>query len=175
MKYTMKKPVMIAFLLASAALAQTPAMTAVPMTGMDMPPTIKADSAEKTVQVTFVAGHGMNNNGLNYNGDAKGEKTLTVPLGWTVEVNLNNTGRMPHDFAVIAGSTLPANPATTALAFPDAATAIVPPAGATAAPAKFIANRPGTYFILCRVGKHAQNGMYVKMQILEGAKVVTYK
>ncbi|MFC4424931.1 sulfocyanin-like copper-binding protein [Deinococcus navajonensis] len=170
----MKKPVMTAFLLASAALAQTSGTTA-PMTGMAMPPAIKADAAKKTVQVTFVAGHGTTNNGLNYNGDAKGEKTLTVPLGWTVEVTLNNTGRMPHDFAVIAGSTLPANPFTARLAFPNAATTVVPPAGSTAAPAKFIANRPGTYFILCRVGKHAQNGMYVKMQVVNGAKAVTYQ
>lgn len=45
------------------------------------------------MRVTFVAGHGMNNNGLNYNGGSTGEKTLTVFLGWTVEVNLNKTGR----------------------------------------------------------------------------------
>ncbi|GGO35617.1 sulfocyanin-like copper-binding protein [Deinococcus humi] len=171
----MKKPVMTAFLLASAALAQTSPASTAPMTGMDMPPAIKADSAGKTVQVTFVAGHGMNNNGLNYNGDAKGEKTLTVPLGWTVEVNLNNAGRMPHDFAVIAGSTLPAEPFKAPLAFANAQTPVIPPAGATEAPAKFVANRSGTYFILCRVGKHAQNGMYVKMQVVDGAKAVAYK
>lgn len=168
----MKTLLMTALFLTSLAQAQTSG-TAAP--AMDMPPVIKTDGGTKTVQVTFVAGHTMNNNGLNYNGDAKGEKTLTVPLGWTVELSLNNTGRFPHDFAVIAGTSLPANPFSARLAFPNAASSVVAPAGSLPAPAKFVVNRPGTYFILCRIGKHAQNGMYVKLKVVNGAKVASYQ
>lgn len=169
----MKTLFLTALFLTSFAQAQTAATPAT--TGMDMPPVIKTDSATKTVQVTFVAGHTMNNNGFNYNGDAKGEKTLTVPLGWTVELTLNNTGRFPHDFAVIAGTALPANPFSAPLAFPNAAISVVAPAGMSAAPAKFVVNRPGTYFILCRIGKHAQNGMYLKLKVANGVKAASYQ
>ncbi|GHF74762.1 sulfocyanin-like copper-binding protein [Deinococcus ficus] len=171
----MKNTVMTALLLAStsAVLAQTaaPATTTTPA----QPPVITADAAKKLVKISFVAGHGTHNNGLNYNGDAKGEKTLTVPLGWTVEVSLSNAGRMPHDMAIVAGTALPADPFKARLAFPNAATAVVAPSGATAAPTTFVVNRPGSYFVLCRVGKHAQNGMYVKLNVVNGAKAVTYK
>lgn len=168
----MKNTVMTALLLAStsAAFAQTASTTPAAQ-----PPVITTDAAKKLVKISFVAGHGNHNNGLNYNGDAKGEKTLTVPLGWTVEVSLSNTGRMPHDVAIVAGAALPADPFKARLAFPNAATAVIAPAGATAAPATFVVNRPGSYFVLCRVGKHAQNGMYVKMNVVNGAKAVTYK
>lgn len=138
------------------------------------PPTVTSRAATKTVQVGFVSGHEGHNNGLNYNGDAKGEKTLTVPLGWTVEVSLSNAGKMPHDFAVVAGSTLPTDFSKVRLAFPNAATSVIAPGGA-AATTRFVANRPGTYLILCRVGRHAQNGMYVKMTVSNSVKAPTYR
>lgn len=166
----MLRPTLAATLLATAtpALAQDSTSTA-------QPPTLTVNAAAKTVKVGFVAGHGGHNNGLNYNGDAKGEKTLTVPLGWTVEVGLSNAGKMPHDFAVVAGTALPANPFTARLAFPNAATSVLAPGAATSAPTSFVANRPGTYFILCRVGKHAQNGMYLKLKVANGVKTATYQ
>lgn len=138
------------------------------------PPTVTSRAATKTVQVGFVSGHGGHNNGLNYNGDARGEKILTVPLGWTVEVSLGNAGKMPHDFAVVAGSAVPSDFSKVRLAFPSAATSVVAPGG-PAATTRFVANRPGTYLILCRVGRHAQNGMYVKMVVSNSVKAPTYR
>lgn len=158
-------------LLTTVALAQTSGTTTAPQS---MEPVVTTDAASKTVRVNFVAGQGSHNNGLNYNGDARGEKTLTVPLGWTVEVRLGNAGRMPHDFAVVAGSTPPTNAAQTRLAFGGAATKVVLPGGAAEA-ATFTANRPGTYLILCRVGRHAQNGMYLKMTVANGIKTASYE
>lgn len=141
---------------------------------MSMPPSVSSDAAAKTVKVAFVSGHTMNNNGLNYNGDAKGEKTLTVPLGWTIEMSLANEGKLPHDFAVLTGSSLPANIGGAKLAFPDAASKVLAP-GAGAETSKFVANRPGTYLIVCRVGRHAANGMYVKMVVSNSVKEASYK
>ncbi|WP_216324133.1 sulfocyanin-like copper-binding protein [Deinococcus aestuarii] len=167
----MKRLALAASLLATAALAQTSGTTTAQPT---MGPVVTTNADTKTVQVNFVAGEGGHNNGLNYNGDAKGEKTLTVPLGWTIEVRLSNAGRMPHDFAVVAGAAVPANTGQARLAFPDAATKVVLPTGA-AEGAKFTANRPGTYLILCRVGRHAQNGMYVKMTVANGLRTASYQ
>lgn len=167
----MNRALLSAGLLASTALAQTTG-TATPQA--TPAPVVTTNAASKTVQVSFVAGEGSHNNGLNYNGDAKGEKTLTVPLGWTVEVRLSNAGRMPHDFAVLTGTQPPASPLTARLAFADAATTVNAPGGA-AASTKFVVNRPGTYLILCRVGRHAQNGMYVKMTVANGIRAASYK
>ncbi|WP_180970261.1 cupredoxin domain-containing protein [Deinococcus planocerae] len=165
----MNRLALLASLLIGSALAQTSGSTPA-ATG----PVVTSDATSKTVRVNFVSGQGGHNNGLNYNGDAKGDKTLTVPLGWTVEVSLSNAGRMPHDFAVVAGSALPANIGQARLAFPDAATTVVMPGGA-AQNTRFTANRPGTYLILCRVGRHAQNGMYVKMTVSNGLRAATYQ
>jgi FtsP/CotA-like multicopper oxidase with cupredoxin domain len=162
-----------ALVTATAALAQGTGTTT-PATTAAQPPVVTSDAATKTVKVGFVAGHGTHNNGLNYNGDAKGEKTLTVPLGWTVEVSLSNAGRLPHDFAIVNGTTVPANIGTARLAFPDAASKVIT-TGATADTVKFTASRPGTYLILCRVGRHAANGMYVKLTVANGVKAVSYK
>ena len=159
-------------LLIATATAQAQGSTPQPA---PQPPTLTMDAASKTVKVKFVAGHGSHNNGLNYNGDAKGEKTLTVPLGWTVEVGLSNAGKMPHDFAVVAGTALPASPFTARLAFPNAATSVLAAGAPAPTSTTFVANRPGTYFILCRVGKHAQNGMYLKLNVVNGVKTATYQ
>lgn len=165
----MKPLALTVLVLAAPALAQT----AAPST--DPAPVVTTDAASKTVRVNFIAGHGDHNRGLNYNGDAKGEKTLTVPLGWTVEVGLDNAGKMPHDFAVVNGLDVPANPMAAHLAFTGAATSVLAPGGKTGTPTKFTANRPGAYLILCRVGKHAQNGMYVKLNVVNGLRAATYR
>lgn len=167
----MKRLALSVSLVAASALAQNAGTPAAPMT---MGPVVTTNAASKTVQVNFVAGDGTHNNGLNYNGDARGEKTLTVPLGWTVQVSLSNAGRMPHDFAVVAGTALPANAAGAKLAFPDAATPVVMP-GSAAQATTFTANRPGTYLILCRIGRHAQNGMYVKLTVANGIRAASYQ
>ncbi len=167
----MKRLALFAGLLATTAPAQNSGTA----TTQTMPePAVTSNAASKTVQVKFVAGQGTHNNGLNYNGDAKGEKTLTVPLGWTVEVSLSNAGRMPHDFAVVTGTAVPANAAGARLAFQNAATKVMLPSTA-AETTKFVANRPGTYLILCRVGRHAQNGMYVKLTVTNGIKAASYR
>lgn len=167
----MKRLVLLACLSLPAAVAQTAASTTAPMTPSAI---VTSDAASKTVRVNFTAGHGTHNNGLNYNGDAKGEKTLTVPLGWAVEVRLSNAGRLPHDFAVFTGTAVPANLGTARLAFANAAAPVTAPGG-TAEPVKFAADRPGSYVILCRVGRHAQNGMYLKMTVANGIKAPSYR
>ncbi|PYE49966.1 sulfocyanin-like copper-binding protein [Deinococcus yavapaiensis] len=168
-----------ALLVVTAALAQMPSMPtmaqAAPSTTAPLPTTsVTTDTATKTVKVVFVAGHDTANNGLNYNGDAKGEKTLTVPLGWTIEVTLANGGRMPHDFAVVSGASVPSNVGGAKLAFKDAATQVTMP-GMVSPTTKFVANRPGSYLILCRVGRHAANGMYVKLVVANSLKEATYR
>ena len=174
----MKRIVLSAILIATTALAQSNGTTGTSGTTQTQAtaqaPVITVDRDTRTVKVEFISGHGAHNNGLNYNGDAKGEKTLTVPLGWTVEMTMSNAGRLPHDFAVVTGTTLPTNVGTARLAFPNAASKVIM-TGAVTEPVKFTANRPGSYLILCRVGRHAANGMYVKLAVANSVKEVSYK
>ena len=160
----------------AAAQASAPAAPAT----MTMPAASPAsaviinDAAARTVRVNLIAGQGPNNNGLNYNGAAKGEKTLTVPLGWTVEIDLSNAGRAPHNALVLAGPDLPTNFNPARTPFPGAATKVIAPGGA-AETTKFTAARPGSYYLLCGVGRHAQNGMYLKLVVANSLKAATYQ
>ncbi|MGY2893721.1 sulfocyanin-like copper-binding protein [Deinococcus sp. UYEF24] len=152
---------------ASAAPAAQPAT-------MNMAAVVVNDAATRTVKVNLVAGQGTANNGLNYNGSSKGEKTLTVPLGWTVEVNLTNAGRAPHNMMVMTGSALPTTIDPARVPFPGAVTKVIAPGGGGEM-TKFTANRPGSYYVLCGVGRHAQNGMYIKLVVTNSIKAATYQ
>lgn len=181
----MKRAVLFALIAATAAVTQaqgTPAAPTMPATSAAAataaaPATatiLSNDAAAKTVRVNLVAGQGPNNNGLNYNGASKGEKTLTVPLGWTVEVAFSNAGRAPHNALALAGPNLPTtfNPAR--VPFAGAMTKVIAPGGAGET-IKFTVNRPGSYYILCSVGRHAQNGMYIRMVVANSLKAATYQ
>ncbi|WP_027481590.1 sulfocyanin-like copper-binding protein [Deinococcus pimensis] len=166
-----------AVLSASAALAQSGTTSTTTTTTQAAPAMVMAvtsDASTKTVKVNLMSGMGTANGGLNYNGDSKGDKTLTVPLGWTVEVMLGNSGRMPHNALVFAGSAVPATIDPSKVAFKGAATAVVGP-GQTPVSTSFVASRPGSYVLLCGVGRHAANGMWIKMTVANGIKEASYK
>ena len=80
----------------SAVFAQTVSFSQAAATAAQQAAVVTSDAATKTVRLNLVAGQGAANNGLNYNGSAKGEKTLTVPLGWTVEVDCPKTLVVSH-------------------------------------------------------------------------------
>ncbi len=178
----MNRNILSALFLSTAVFAQTASFSQVAgasaapaaQPAMNMAAVVVNDAATKTVTVNLVAGQGPANNGLNYNGSSKGEKTLTVPLGWTVEVSLTNAGRAPHNMLVLAGPNLPATLSPARVSFPGAATKVIAP-GAAGEMTKFTANRPGSYYLLCGVGKHAQAGMYIKLVVANSIKEATYQ
>ena len=75
---------------------------------------------------------------------------------------------------VLAGPNLPTtfNPAR--VPFAGAATKVIAPGG-PGEMTKFTANRPGSYYLLCTVGRHAQNGMYVKLVVANSVRAATYE
>ncbi|WP_407570274.1 sulfocyanin-like copper-binding protein [Deinococcus altitudinis] len=179
----MNRTALSALFLSTAVFAQTASLS--PLAGasaapaaqpapMNMAAVVVNDAATRTAKVNLVAGQGTANNGLNYNGASKGEKTLTVPLGWTVEVTLTNAGRAPHNMLVLTGSALPTAIDPARVPFPGAVTKVIAPGGA-AETTKFTANRPGSYTLLCGVGRHAQNGMYIKLVVTNSVKAATYQ
>ena len=104
----------------------------------------------KVVSLTLIAGYNNNGSGFNFNGASKGQLTVTIPLGDTVNVLFSNKASLPHSAQVVAFSKNP--PASTV---PDAfkgANSANPTNGVAAGKAQkftFLANKAGTYLIIC--------------------------
>ena len=59
------------------------------------------EGAQHTVSVTIVAGETAADGGFNYNGYARGQMTVTVPLNWKVAVVFRNASAVPHSLEVL--------------------------------------------------------------------------
>jgi plastocyanin len=112
------------------------------------------------VSVTLIAGQTNAAGGFNFNGHANGESTLTVPLGWTVNVTFENAATPPHSVAVLPYSRRqPAEavrPAFPGAATPNLASGLARGARATFS---FVAGHAGTYEFACGVSGHALAGI----------------
>ncbi len=143
----------------------------------------------KVVDLTLVAAWNNANAGFNFNGGAHGQMTVTVPLGSTVMATFKNNSRTPHDVVVIPYMSTPpgrsVNPAFSGArsSFPrfrPGAAGGTPAGGPprTNAPItfSFVANKAGTYMLICGVPGHALAGMWDKFVVSPTAKVasVTY-
>jgi len=49
----------------------------------------------------LIAGYNGNAGGFNFNGAAKGQLTVTVPLGDTVNVTFSNNSQLPHSAQIV--------------------------------------------------------------------------
>lgn len=97
--------------------------------------------------------------------------TIEVPKGTTVHLTfINADPDMPHNLLVTRAAppfgygVMMQSP----VAFPGAATSVLPPAAATSWPAvetSFVANATGTFTYLCTVPGHAEQGMYGRLVV----------
>jgi sulfocyanin len=146
---------------------------------------------DKVVDLSLVAGWNNANDGFNFDGGAQGKMTVTVPLGSKVVATFKNDTTIPHDVLVIPYmSTLPSHSVTPAFtgarsSFSGAGRpgAGGPSAGGSSRPRTpgpttftFVANKAGTYMIICGVPGHALAGMWDKFVVSSTATVasVTY-
>jgi Sulfocyanin (SoxE) domain len=151
------------------------AFSAVIAAAATLPDWIQTRPQAKLVIITLEAGVGDNNDGLNYNGHFNGHPRIIVPLGWTVIVRMKNADpRVPH--SALVTKVYPADQAPERLsaqdtAFPGAAT----PVPFTGTPAggygefSFAANQAGQYLIACGVQTHLQIGMFLRLDVVDGA------
>src|SRR5262245_32196287 len=61
----------------------------------------RVDKENKTIHFDIAAGADTKNRGYNFNGFTEGEATITVPLGYTVEISFTNLSEHPHSLAVV--------------------------------------------------------------------------
>jgi sulfocyanin len=132
---------------------------------------LASDSAKKLVRVQLIAGAEALNQGMNFNGYTNGEAKLVVPLGWTVEVLLqNHDAHHPHSAAVITPESFQAQ-GVMQPAFPGAMTETprqgIPQGADTQF--SFLPDHPGEFYLVCGVAGHAEAGMWLRLVVSDAA------
>lgn len=119
------------------------------------------DAVAKRVKMAIVAGKNTTNGGWNFNGYAAGTLTITVPVGWNVEMDFRNDDVLPHSLVVMQREE-PLPPLDGKPAFPRAFTVdLVPGIPQTRGDTvSFVAKTAGTYRIFCGVPTHGTGGMW---------------
>ncbi len=154
----------------SAVAPGTGAPAAAPEAGQ--PEWMRMDEAGKKVELDIVAGLTGANGSLNYNGYAKGEMTLTVPVGWTVGMNFSShDANAPHSLFVAGQappypSVMPDQPAIPRAYSINLQQGIGPGKSDTL---RFPVNRAGEYYLACAVPGHAASGMWDHFVVSAGA------
>lgn len=145
-----------------------------PLPAASAPSWMTADTARKHVALVVTAAQGGANGTLNFNGYANGQMTVTVPAGWSVHIDFDNSGAgaLPHSLEVIrAGRSMPAQGITPAI--PQAETnnliAGTPPQQRDSL--DFVAAPVGSYLWFCGVPAHGIEGMWDRFNVSASARV----
>ncbi len=139
-----------------------------------VPKWMHVDAARKQVSMTISMASDESNGTLNFNGYAHGDLTITVPLGWQVDMNVINAGdgAIPHSLEVIpVGRTMP-SVGVDPPAFAGAETTDLVPGMALGASdhATFVADKAGRYWLFCGVAGHGTGGMWDYFVVSSSAK-----
>ena len=127
---------------------------------------LRVDAKEKVVALTLVAGYDGENNGYNFDGYGRGELTVTVPLGWHVQVKCVNRAGGQHSCDVVAGP-MTATPAFAGATSPNPMVGLEPGKTATFS---FVAARPGSFRLASLVPGQEEARMWDVLVVARGAK-----
>ena len=125
------------------------------------------DAQIRTATLQIIAGYNGLNDGLNYNGGARGSQGLVVPLGWTVRVTVTNRDSDLQHSAIVIRQVLPPPEELPAAAFPGAQLPQLEEGvheGDTTSFA-FVADRAGQFMLACAIPGHAQGGMWLRLAV----------
>lgn len=121
---------------------------------------ISIDDANQTVTLTVIAALDSSNGGMNFNGFADGNATYTVPEGWTVNVQFDNSSNLPHSAMIVPLDSVN----QTELPEPifEGASTNDPYAGQTSSSEfSFTASEQGEYAMACGVPGHSAQGQWI--------------
>ncbi len=128
-------------------------------------PFLSTNLSTKTVTLTLIAGYNQSNQGFNFDGGYKGNKTITIPIGYRVVVHLEDHAQLPHSAAVIGPTgTSATGPIIPGAATPNPLTGTPPGQSASFS---FQATKTGSYRIGCLFPGHLILGMYLDLQIVK--------
>lgn len=156
---TARVPLVLASLLAAGAAV---AGCGSPGATVGLPPSqiLRADAAARVVRLRLVASEDGAYGGFNFDGYGNGGMTVSVPVGWQVQVTCTNASTtFTHSCAVIEDAPIETSGARVVFgaSTPD------PTAGlpfAKTSRFSFVAYRPGRYRIACLVTAHEADGMW---------------
>jgi len=137
----------------------------------------------KVVRLTLISGWNNANAGFNFNGGAYGRMVVTAPLGDKVMVTYKNNVAVFHDVDIIRYQTpLPSHSASPAFAgarspLPQFKPGAPLPSSGKPVMFSFVADKAGTYMIICGVPGHALAGMWDTLVVSPTAKTasITFK
>ena len=138
---------------------------------------MKVNKDEKTIALNIIAGSTDAFNYWNFNGYAQGSATITVPLGFKVNLEFtNNDPTMAHSIGVAPKmDTYPAmfdNPQPVfegAISSNPTDMLNATKTGGSES-LSFVASEAGEYVLICYVPGHAAVGMYVNFVVSAGGK-----
>jgi sulfocyanin len=150
---------------------------AAPLAAQDMPAApdprwITYDTATRQVTLQLDAATSPRNGGLNFEGYAGGDLSVTLPAGWSLTVRMaNRDANLPHSLALIAASApVPVQvsaPAVAGAATPDPVTGTPPHASASMT----FTPPAGRYRLVCAVPGHAMAGMWIWLDVTDSVRV----
>jgi len=130
-----------------------------------------------TVNLTLIAGWDTSNAGFNFNGAAHGQMVVTVPQSDKVIVTFTNKVSTPHNFDIIPYTQpLPGHgvqPAFVGANSPLPQFKHGPPAAPKPQTVTFVADKAGTYMVVCGVAGHALAGMWDSFVVSPTAKAAS--
>ncbi|HKJ01546.1 MAG TPA: sulfocyanin-like copper-binding protein [Longimicrobiales bacterium] len=151
---------------APAAQAAAPSLSE-----MTMPDWFHVDEAGKTVHMTITAGLTDVLNHWNYNGYTKGEATITVPEGYTINIDLvNKDPVMAHSLGISTvtsgfGAMLDQTVAFDGAVTSDAASMTDATMPGETESISFVASKAGNYSMACFIVGHAATGMWIHFNV----------
>jgi sulfocyanin len=125
----------------------------------------------RTVTLTLTAAYNGTFSGFNFDGDGKGKMIVSVPVGYRVNVIFTNKSAVPHSAVIAAYSKRTSSSGITPV-FRGASTPN-PTTGTRQGKTvrfSFVANKAGTYAIVCAVPGHALGGMWDVFKVTPGGK-----
>ena len=156
---------------ASEPAAAAPVEAAAPANDMAMTDWFHVDEANQAVHMSITAGATDAKNYWNFNGGHDGNMTITVPVGYTITIDLrNNDPNMAHSLGISAETSgFSAMPDITPV-FEGAVTSNPTSMMDATMPGQeesitFVADAAGEYAMVCYIPGHAATGMYIYFNV----------
>jgi hypothetical protein len=132
-------------------------------------------TGHNTVTLTLTAAYTGVGAGFNFNGDAKGKMIVSVPVGYRVNVVFTNKSTIPHSAVITAYNKRMSQGGFTPVF--RGAESKNPTMGITKGTQRFtfVANKVGTYAIVCAVPGHAIGGMWDVFKVTRSGSKPTIK
>jgi sulfocyanin len=128
----------------------------------------------KVVNLTVIAAYNNALSGFSFNGYGKGQLTITVPKGDTVNVTFSNAASLSHSVQfTVFNKTLPTGGVRDAFKGSHSAN---PANGVTKGVTQkfsFVASKAGKYMMICAVPGHAVAGMWDNFVVSATAKTAS--